>query len=161
LEKCKSLNFKLAEFETKEEQDAVLGMFKSIVTDSEHFFIAIGGKRKASDNTKFYWVDSVKTVDYALDWCPGEPNNHQQREKCLSLMGRDDNRFKYGLNDHNCEKTGKYICEDDAKTSSGILKNTFSFKDINIPTIYLILFAVSISVVFVSFIYFIRMKINN
>lgn len=57
----------------------------------------------------FYWMNSGKRINYVLDFEPGEPNNYDGKEFCLSIS-KHDSRFSF--NDIGCtESTHQFICQ--------------------------------------------------
>lgn len=109
---CKDINAKLAEFETKPEQDFVLKNFPLGFVKRQFTEIYIGGVKKP-DN--WYWASSDVPINYNLSWIPGEPNNWGGNEDCLSISRYYLNGN--AINDATCNYyIGSFLCEIDNTT---------------------------------------------
>ncbi len=112
----------MATFETKDEEESVLGLFKERVTEDDptykaHYFISIGGTKK--DKDYWYWAESGEKIDYEIGWLPGEPNNAHQEDECMNLFYKDySTTGKYLINDDPCSKIGYYLCENEERETS-------------------------------------------
>jgi hypothetical protein len=101
----------LVRLETADEYNHVINLLKSSWTD--YFsspFILIGGTNVGSPQ-QWYWAQTGQSIDYAVDWQPGMPDNHQSAEYCLTLASTKGGH-QFMLNDLCCEGgQNQFICE--------------------------------------------------
>ena len=78
--------------------------FQGTVNTTCLFFI---GGNDVKTEGQYEWVNSEYLAP-SLTWNPGEPNNHNDEEDCLSLL---HHHHSLALNDRTCNRTGNFICQ--------------------------------------------------
>lgn len=85
----------------------IAGQYFDLFNDYAYF----GG---TVDNSKdWYWVSTGNSVEYNMSWFPGQPDNYNSIEYCLSLKYHSDLRSAK-LNDVPCSSQMyqfTFICE--------------------------------------------------
>ncbi|KAF6209143.1 hypothetical protein GE061_014887 [Apolygus lucorum] len=108
--KCKERHSDLATIRSKEEDDLVLKLFKNKYAPYTKS-IWIGGTRLDSEKGFFWMTDGEPIDEIATNWLPGEPNDKQGKEKCVSYAWGALNVGPAGWNDLDCTTSLPYICE--------------------------------------------------
>jgi hypothetical protein len=108
----------LAIFETEDEQNYVLNMLQKNWKNSLERFTLIGGSKLGASS--WYWPATGKKIEYPLKWNPGQPDNAQGVELCLTVMNESNNAQTFTINDAECSTRKvlaemKFICEKVSK----------------------------------------------
>ncbi|GFN77570.1 Cd209 antigen [Plakobranchus ocellatus] len=97
-DQCKEAGGYLVELDSKEEQDFVAQFSKA----AGRSFVYISANDVDKEGT-FVQYNSKKPIPQ-LKWKKGEPNNYAGGEDCANIN-------VYGLNDLDCSRSSRYLCE--------------------------------------------------
>lgn len=107
---CTAYGMDLLTLETSAEADHFLGLCQE---NAHHFdsLTHVGGMAlEGKSLNTWYWLNSGKEIVYPLKFAPGQPDNFNDTEYCLSIM-KSENGFLF--NDVNCNDVDKlkFICQ--------------------------------------------------
>jgi hypothetical protein len=94
-EKCKSLGFEIASFDSRSEAKQVLDAVLKLTNAA---WVGIERKGREFVNRKGIKVD--------LPWAYGEPNNAKGKEKCVEISNEHN-----GYNDFDCDSKFSFVCQ--------------------------------------------------
>lgn len=112
---CRNWRMELAAFETVNEKNNFVAIMNANIKYFDQWTYIGGIETVKGDANTFIWSSTGKSISYKLDWTPGNPNNFQGLELCLSL--EKSGSAYYGFNDIACSiKPFPFICEARLRT---------------------------------------------
>jgi hypothetical protein len=108
---CQAFNLELATFETLTEYQN----FQKLLEKTNPFPSSVdmvhvdGMTTKPGSTSDWYWTNSGVKIPYCLQWNPGQPDNANGDEACLTIRKSNG---KYAYNDYFCSGGLTYfICQ--------------------------------------------------
>ncbi len=100
---CHAFGMQLARFDTKAEQAHILLILKNY---SQYKKVWLAGNDIINEGI-WKWAPDNSPINVPLAWGPGEPNNQDGAENCLSVHTTLDNL----LNDEPCSWQLNFLCQ--------------------------------------------------
>lgn len=112
---CHSYGLQFVSLDTEHEMDQFLEFcFEDSVLFDIHTLVG-GISYTGNSKTDFYWMNSGNKIDYELKFGPGEPNNWNNQEYCLSAVKWTiGDLIEFKFNDYPCSKAEspeEFICQ--------------------------------------------------
>ncbi|GFO04827.1 C-type lectin-related protein 1 [Plakobranchus ocellatus] len=104
-ERCKSLGGYLVELNNKAEQKFVWRVIHAAEAKRE---IVYTGLTDLGQEGRFYHYHTKKPMARGTYWRRRQPDNYRGKEHCTNLM-------HWGLNDIDCHRNARYMCETSLK----------------------------------------------
>lgn len=125
---CKASGMQLLTFETQHEYESFMnhineaGNIDNYVVSSQYqvarILIYFGASNTVlGSKTGWIWYDSGKSINFELNWGPGQPNNAGDNQLCSSLIidyNMNTGQINYFMNDYQCYGTSyrqSFICQ--------------------------------------------------
>ena len=83
-----------------------LFLFRLITHHFNYANVWVGLEKRAPDHINWIWVDDEIESKNSSRWDEGEPNNFNQMQYCVELLGKNAR-----LNDARCLATRRALCE--------------------------------------------------
>lgn len=114
---CNSFGLEYLSLESKKESDHMSKLFSELSDKIDRdVYVSAITKTSSSGTKDWYWSSSGKNVSFEIDFAPGEPNNWNGEEYCLSFIVENSKTL---YNDMKCsDHASQFVCQRLVESSS-------------------------------------------
>lgn len=103
---CKSFGLELVSLETLTEAEYFYNLCHNNDVTVGWIFID-GMTLTPKSSTDWYWTNSGKKISYPIPWFPGQPDNYNEDEQCLTIS-----HTNFLFNDQVCQNyPSLFVCQ--------------------------------------------------